>query len=460
MGGKHFEKLDDEGKALTDSWDNVVRIMLLVTFLTMIVWACVSALRWAVHEAAHVVLHAADSGGWKGLLFLLGALGVGGAIAGALSRRPGWKEAAGDGMELTLENYHITYEEDGDDPRPRYERPAFALAFRKAVLTFISLGSGASGGLEAPGVLVAEGLSSGFARVMRIRSEYELRTYQLAGIAAAVATLLGAPFSAAIFATEVVYGDRIIYRKLAYALWAGVIAYALNNRFRGFVPLFASPAHSPEYSLGEYFAVTVVALTVSVPLAVGFAQVVKQLRKVSQRLGGYAPVLLSLCAGLIAIALKYGLGVAPSHVLGMGEATIAGLLHGSNELGVWWVVAIIVLGKIVTTALAVSARHSVGMLIPSMFLGGASGALVAQVVNLLGWRTLDPALFVVVGISSSLVAVVGVPLAAVALVLEVFGKAFGPPAILASGVTYLVTLRLRLYAAQRVSPNPLADETG
>ena len=41
-----------------------------------------------------------------------------------------------------------------------------------------------------------------------------------------------------------------------------------------------------------------------------------------------------------------------------------------------------------------------------------------------------------VGIASALVAVVGVPLAAIALVFEVFGRVFGPPAILACGLTF------------------------
>lgn len=459
MGGKHFDKLDDEGKALHDRWDHVVRIMLLVTLLSTLVWACISALRWAVHAMAHALFHRADHD-LEGGVVLLVALGLGGAIAGVLSRHEAWADASGDGMEITLRNYHVTYEEDGDDPRPRYERPAFLLAFRKALLTLVSLGSGSSGGLEAPSVLVAEGLSSGFARVMRVRSEYELRTYQLAGISAAVATLLGAPLSAAIFATEVVYGDRIIYRKLAYAMWAGVIAYALNNRLRGYVPLFATKAHSPIYSLHEYVAVTVVALTVSVPLAVGFARVVKVLRVVSGKLGRFAPIVASLLAGLLALGLKAGLGIAPSSVLGMGEGVLAGLLKGDEAYSSAGIVAAILFAKVLTTGLAVSARHSVGMLIPSMFLGGVSGALVAMLVNRVLGTSLDPALFVVVGISSSLVAVVGVPLAAIALVLEIFGKAFGPPAILACGITYLITLRLKLYAEQRVSPDPLGDETG
>ena len=72
--------------------------------------------------------------------------------------------------------------------------------------------------------------------------------------------------------------------------------------------------------------------------------------------------------------------------------------------------------------------------------------------------TFDPALFVIVGISSSLVAVIGVPLASIALVLEVFGPAFGPPAIIASGITYLITLKIKIYSKQRSSPVPNEDE--
>jgi CIC family chloride channel protein len=49
-----------------------------------------------------------------------------------------------------------------------------------------------------------------------------------------------------------------------------------------------------------------------------------------------------------------------------------------------------------------------------------------------------------VGIAAALTGVVGVPIAAMTLVLEVFGKAYGPPAILACGITYIVSLRLRL----------------
>jgi CIC family chloride channel protein len=96
-----------------------------------------------------------------------------------------------------------------------------------------------------------------------------------------------------------------------------------------------------------------------------------------------------------------------------------------------------------------------------MFLGGVAGATTAQLLALSGlFESIPVPLFVVVGIASSLVAVVGVPLAAIALVLEVFGASFGPPAALACGLTYVLTLRLTIYRNQRRSPTPTADETG
>ena len=95
------------------------------------------------------------------------------------------------------------------------------------------------------------------------------------------------------------------------------------------------------------------------------------------------------------------------------------------------------------------------------FLGGVSGAATCRLLQLVGpFAQLDVALFVVVGIASALVAMVGVPLAAIALVLEIFGTPYGPPAILACGVTYVLTLRLTVYEGQRMSPDPTGDEIG
>lgn len=463
MGSKHFQRLDEEGLALHDAWDDIARLILASALLAGFVWGVITLVRRLVHDGFHFVMHRFDAHpGWVGGLALLAVMALGGTLRGLLTRRPGWGDASGDGMDLALANYHSTYADDADDPQPRYARPAFGLALRKAVATVLTLGSGASGGLEAPSVLIGESVAAGFARVLKVRSEHELRTYQLVGIAAAVTTLLGAPFTAALFATEVAYGDRIIYRKLSYALFAGVVAYVLNNRLSGYHPLFVAPHHAPVYSFAEYGMTALVAVAVSTPVALGFGLAMKHTRALVARVH---PVLhgtaTSLAAGLVALGLWGLMDLHPSHVLGMGEETLAGVLAGAPELG-WQVLGVVLVGKALTTGLTLGGGGSAGVLIPSMYLGGVSGALTAQLLVLSGLAPvgLDPALFAVVGIASALVAVIGVPLAAITLVLEVFGAAYGPPAILACGLTYLLTLRLTIYESQRMSPDPEGDETG
>ncbi|HVG59409.1 MAG TPA: chloride channel protein [Hyalangium sp.] len=446
------EPLDAEQRALHDSWDTILRTVTRVALSSVLIWSVCSALRYGVHATSDQLLAFATEGRlWWAPLMLVGVLLVGGLLRGLLNRWPGWSEVASDGVDVALHNYHITYEDPADNPRPRYSLPAFKLALRKAAATLLTLGTGASGGLEGPVVLVGESLGAGVARLTRAGSEHTLRTCQLAGIAAAVATLLNAPFAAALFAIEVVYGNRIVYRKLAYCLFAGIIAYALNNRLLGFRPIFVAPPHGHTYTLAEYALTALVAVAVSAPIALMFGLTMKHTRQVVERVH---PVLRgaagALCTAVVAVGLFYVADMDLRHVLGMGEYTIARLLAGGQgDLSLWWFLLLIVVGKLLTTGFTIQSGGSAGMLIPSMVLGGVAGAATAQALEAAtGLMEVDVSLFVVVGIASALVAVVGVPLAAIALVLEVFGAEYGPPAILACGVTYVLTLRLSIYKEQ------------
>lgn len=424
-----------------------------VVLVSVLVWGVCGALRYGVHATSDSLLaFVAESGRWWAPLALLAVLVAGGLVRGLLNRRKGWSEAAHDGVGVALHNYHITYENPADDPRPRYALSTFSLALRKATATLLTLGTGSSGGLEGPVVLVGESLGAGVSKLTRARSEHTLRTCQLTGITAAVATLLHAPFAAALFAIEVVYGNRIVYRKLAYCLLAGIIAYALNNRVYGFKPIFVAPPHGHTYTLAEYALTALVAVTVSAPVALAFGLTMKHTRQVVERVH---PVLRgavgSLLTGVVAVGLFYAADMDPRHVLGMGEYTIARLLAGDGGLlSAWWFLLLIIAGKLLTTGFTVQSGGSAGMLIPSMVLGGVSGAATAQALVSLSLLDVgNVGLFVVVGIASALVAVVGVPMAAIALVLEVFGSEYGPPAVLACAVTYVLTLRLSIYEEQR-----------
>ncbi|MFK7929516.1 MAG: chloride channel protein [Myxococcota bacterium] len=482
MAGGRYQQLDAEERVLNESWLDVLRVSALVAALAVLVWAVCTALRWVVHEGTHTLFAMVMEHGLLGAWALLALLALGGFVRILLIRKFGWGEAAGDGMAEALGNYHITYECDTDDPQPRYSRPTFGLAVRKVIMTLLTLLTGASGGLESPVVLIAESLGAGWARLTRTVSEHELRTYQLSAIGAAVGALLGAPFAAALFATEIAYADRIIYRKFAYALFAAIIAYMLNNHVAGFDPLFVAAPHDRIYSFTEYGVTSLVAVAVSAPIALGFGFLMTLGRGVTARSGTFAVgILAPIAAGAIALALWWGLGLELQHVLGGGEATIHDLLnpvvhaepgHGdehhaiahplglsSASLGLWWVLLIALVGRMLTTGLTLQSGGSAGLLIPAMVMGGVGGAVVGQLIQLTGlFPPMDVTPFVVSGIASALVAVVGVPLAAIALVLEVFGAAYGPPAILAVGLTYVLTVRFTVYRTQRVSSPSNADE--
>ncbi len=460
--GNLYHRLDREQRALHDSWENIARMLLVVSMLAVVVWGLCASLRWGVHRISHELHGWLDARGPEPVAAIaLGALLVaGGLLRGILVRRKSWQNTAGDGMEVALDNYHCTYEHAGDDPQPRYERSTFGLAIKKLVVTAITFLTGGSGGLEAPVVVAGEAVGAGCSRVFQARREDELRTYQLAGIAAGVGTLLGAPFTSALFAIEIAYGDRIIYRKLAYALLAAIIAYFLNQRVLELGPLFEAPLAGYRYSLPEYGITVLVAVAVSAPIALGFSKLTAH----TERLVGSAGGALRGAAGGLGIAavvlpMWFGLGLAPHHILGMGEETVASMLAGADFA--WWMLALILVAKMLTTGFTIGSGGSAGLLIPAMFLGGLSGRLTAELLVIAGIAPADmqPGIFVVIGIASALVAVIGVPLAAIALVLEVFGPTYGPPAALACGMTYVLTLRIKVYGSQRMSRSPDSDET-
>lgn len=444
VGVDPFRNLDDESRALHADLGTILGLGVQVTVVALVVWAACAALATLVHRLSGEILALGDMG-WS-VPFLLAALGAGGWLQGWLVTRPGWEGTAGDGVGQAIEAYHSTYEVEGDDPAPRFALPTLDRAWRKAVATVVTLGSGHSGGLEGPIVAISEALAAGLGKARGLDSEYHLRTWQVAGVAAGVTTLLGAPFTGALFAIEVFYGDRIVYRHLAWASWAAVLAYACTNRLHGaFEPLFVGPAHQPTWSVPEYATAAVVAVAVSVPVVTLFKRTLALAGHLTDRVRPELQgVVTSVASGLLAVGVAWITGGAVEDVLGAGEHTIETLLSHPDHLGAG-ALLLILLARALAVGLTLRGGGSAGLLVPSMVLGGVGGALVSRWLVALTGAALDPALFTVVGIGSALVAVVGVPLSAMALVIEIFGPSFGPPAVLACALTWVVTLRMRLY---------------
>ena len=125
---------------------------------------------------------------------------------------PVWKSSEGDGATQSIEYFLKSYSETNDQKavESRYSRATFMEAARRLFITTLTLGAGGSGGLEGPTIPIGEAVGAGWSKVFKVASADDLRCFQMAGIAAAVCTLLNTPFAAAIFAAEVVYSQSCL----------------------------------------------------------------------------------------------------------------------------------------------------------------------------------------------------------------------------------------------------------
>lgn len=474
--------LEDTSHLVEETWTRILRNLAAIFIIGILVWGFCSVMRSGVEYGTTFLFepfqkaseHQTDIGitspdedtqtsptvlSWiqtfnppvNAPWTLLAVLVAGGIIRGIMIRSSSWKDYEGDGAGQSIQYFIETYQkadQDSDPVEQRYKRPTFSSAVKRIIMTLLTLGTGGSGGIEGPVIPVGESLGSGISRMFKNDNPDDLRVLQMAGIAAALTTLLNVPFAAAVFAGEVVFTDRLIYRTLFYSLIASVVAYYLNNHFLAFEPLFNVAPHPPAYSFNAYLTASLTAIFISMPAAMGLQLLFKRINKLLE----FIPISLraafgALCAGLLALLMWYTLDVEPQHVLGMGEGTLKDLMVSDDPMfQIWWLLLLIAFVKILTTGFTLMSGGSAGLLIPATFIGGMCGAGIYHgLTDLVGPFLPDPSLFVVAGVSSALVSIIEIPLATIAFIIEVFGAHFAAPAVIATVASHLLVKRFKLY---------------
>jgi CIC family chloride channel protein len=434
----------------------VTKKIILAMIVGAIAWALTTILRLSIEFSSEHLFelfekpHAGQITHIEQAFFLIFAVLFGAAIRVFLHKTKSWRSVEGDGATRTI-TYFLESYRSGKHYKvsDRLQRPTFLEAFRRMFVTIITLGFGGSGGLEGPVIPIGENIGAGICKIFGIKKVATLRALQMAGIAATVCTLLNAPFAAAIFASEVVYSERIIYKTFLYSIFSVVIADALNQIFFPGQLLFHYIHHSHSYTAWEYLQVILVAVFCSAPAGVGITYCFDFLQKAFGRLTYYFKIPLAmLIAVSIALTLWFSLGIEPTYVLGVGEKTISDLLlqTGNPMLHIWWVIFIIIAAKAMTTGLTLASGGSAGKLVPAMILGGAMGAGMYHFLVALHIIHPEPyAIFIISGIASALVAIIEVPIATIVLIIEIFGASFAAPAMIAVGICHLIATSLRVY---------------
>lgn len=508
-------------RGLLNHFDRNERALVFRSILVgAVVWLVVFSLKTAVHELEHFTLHFLEETSLLLLApYMIGFLLLGALIVATLSRYGSSVvhyrdedghiheliDVEGDGLERAISLYYAsepTFEQSilgNEGVDVRWKLPSLSLAVRKFVATLATLGSGGSGGLEASVTLIGESLAAaifkprlrkdGFlARIFRPLGPTDpddLQTAQLSGIAAAVATLLGAPFTAAFFATEVMYRRRPIIEKLVYSLIAALVAFFLNT----IAPFYLNQTflatrfdihfqNKPIFHLDEVVVPPISDweyILMLVLMCIVISLVSTQFAKLRKLVDGWfhhyqQNIFLrhftgAIITGMIALSVFFGLraleavgwfGVGAYEaehalplVLGTGESVIDSALNGNLILSV---ALIALVARIFATLSTIGSGGSAGLLIPSLFFGTMIATVFVQAPAVLGLPEpfqFEAGLLVIPAMAASLVAIVNVPLAAILFVTEAFGGAWMVPGLIAMVVSNIFAYNISIYRTQR-----------
>ena len=397
-------------------------------------------------------------------LYLLLVMIAGGLLAGLIIAR--WSlQARGGGISVAVNAFH---HERGHIP--------LSLPCTKLLATIVSLGSGGSGGREGPIALVGAGFASWFAGRLSLTAR-DRRILLVAGIAGGIAAAFRAPLAAAIFAAEVLYrgpeleSDVIIpcFISAVIAYLVGGIAMDICGPLVGHPGVMASSLFLPgpvAFRVGDWQQLggyTVIALATALT-ARWFIAVNDQtmLRFDRIRVAFWLkPALGAICTGIVALVFyvlallilrsesEAELGLA---TIGSGYGILhwlfAGLHASHNHLLIAGLLAVLAIGKTITTALTVGSGGSAGLFGPSIVVGGCVGGAIGLVLIDTPIAAPVPAC-ILMGMAGLLAASHRTPIAALLMVSEVAGTyLLLVPTMWVAGLAFLATGRRSLIAGQ------------
>ncbi len=304
----------------------------------------------------------------------------------------------------------------------------------KLAATISTVGSGGSGGLVGPMVHVGAGISSVLTRLFRLDRRY-MRVMALSGMGAGVSGVLKAPLAGALAGLEILYrGPGLERGALIPSLVASVTSYLTVAMFLGFKPLL-------------YQAVTLTfrsacdARTLSLAIMIGilsgllsklYSWTFYGIKARTRRLKTSSilkPAIGAIASGLIGLYLPQACGA--------GYVFLPALVAGAYAVTTLLALCI---AKLVATCFTVGSGGSGGVVAPAIFIGASLGASAFKFLAPTGIiGNLPISLGAVEGIVGLLSGVCRIPLAAIALSIEITGcPALVAPSIVTAILAYIM----------------------
>jgi CIC family chloride channel protein len=288
----------------------------------------------------------------------------------------------------------------------------FRSCFSPLISSCLTIGSGGSAGPEAPVVMSGAAIGSNIAQLFSL-NERQRVTLLGCGTAGAIAAIFNAPIAGLVFTIEVIVGEWSAVNIVPIAV-AAVSGAQVCRLLQGNQIAFTS------FQFATDIVDTLGAVGLAVVTAAACILLTRALR-VSHRISLTVPVPVWLRAALGG-CLVGGIGLYLPDVLGQGYHSIQTVVEGGFSSGLV-LVTLVVLGKILATAVTLGWGGSGGIFAPSLVIGSFSGLMFFRVIDWVwpGIAWADAGCFALLGMAGMISGMLQAPLTGIFLIVEITG---------------------------------------
>ncbi len=269
---------------------------------------------------------------------------------------------------------------------------------------FASASGGGSVGQYGPIVHFGATMGIWVKRFISSRLSHEI--YLGCGVAAAISAGFNAPIAGVIFAHEAILRHFSV-RAIAPITVASVSASALGNQWFPHTTTFQIDSVLPP--LAEVVPILVALAPAFSLVAICFMWALRYSAQTAAKMNT-SPIALPFIAATVCGLV----GVWIPQILGLGIASINEMIAGEFTLAL---LVTVLIAKLLMTALCIGFGLFGGVFSPSLFIGVAAGALAGQVLVIFGFADIA-SIVSVAGMAAVSSAVIGAPVSAVLIILE------------------------------------------
>lgn len=317
--------------------------------------------------------------------------------------------------------------------------------YASLITSALTVGFGGSVGLEGPVTSTSGALGSNIGRILRL--DYKTTTLLIGcGAAGAMSGIFNAPIAALVFALEVFMFDLTLASMIPF-LMASVSAALTSRMMLGDNVLFNIQIEDQFFVSDVPFYILLGVFTGLV--SVYFNKVFWLIEDLFDKLKNPFTRLLvgGTLLGLLLFMIPplYGEGFSTIKLLLSGDYTEIvnnSLFHEykSNVLIVIGLLFVLVLFKVIASAVTFGAGGIGGVFAPSLFMGATSGFVFAKTFNYLGITNLSESNFTLVGMAGLIAGVLHAPLTSLFLIAEITsGYELIIPLMITAAIAYLTS---------------------